>query len=451
MCAKKAVKKATKKATKRKVILENEDDIGSLSSGKGIDFNALFGKAVEKVAKKADKDIGAYDGVAKSALVGVPFGNFALEVCFSETVLGLGRIICFDGMPASCKSSLLFEMCRIVDNANGASCVVDTEQKATENLGQGIVGYDNWHKIKFVSPGDFDEALKIVTGMIQLFQKAAKTHGKCVPLLIGVDSTNGAVSASEMEKMTSDGTASRSFDDIARISTKYLKFVTSVLSHLPIVLIGIRHERMVDNGYGIKIPEPKGAGAWGFHAYNTFHLARVGDRDLERAGGRDLMIHLKKGTDPGIKVPVTMWWQEEFLDCGESRRHFWFDWSLATFNILTCSGGSKVPKRFTSSMKDVLGAMTASGGKVVCKPLGLTTPAPPEELHNALYSPDNKKILDTLRGIYCVRVGQEFKCGDNFDDMKSKQRALILSRRSTDKVACIENAAEINDENTEVT
>jgi len=417
-------------------------------SNSKLDFNGIFGKAIEGVAKKNDKKVTDFDGIKRSALVGIPFGNFALEVCFSESVLGLGRIICIDGMPGSCKSSIMWELARLMDKAGGASCIIDTEHKATENLGQGIVGYENFEKIKFVSPENFEEALQIITGMVKIIEANAKTQGKKIPLLMGLDSVTGSVSQAETDGIDKTGSASRGFDGVARLSAKYLKYLSSSISNLPITLVGVRHEKMVDTGYA-KVPEPKGTGEWGFHAYNTFHLAKVGDKDMADLGGRDLAVNLKKGTDPGMKVPVTMWWKEEILEHGESLRHIWFDWEKSAFCILTDTGGGKIPLRFKNAIKDVLGPMNASAGKVVCKPLGLSTAATPKELHAALYHPDNIKVLDMLRAIFSIRVGQEFRYGDNFDDMKDKQRALILARRSKMKGQTEETENVTETENTE--
>ena len=424
--AKKATKKSVKKVKKK--LEENE------SGGKDIDFGDIFGKAIENVAKKSGKNVTEFDANLRSALVGVPLGYFALEACFSETVLGLGRIICFDGLQASGKSSLMFELCRIIDAAGGASCIIDTEQKATQDLGPSIVGYDNWPKIKYVSPETFEEALQVITGTVNLLSKAAEKQGKRIPLLIGLDSTGGTVTDAEAEKIDKEGTASRSYAGAALLAAKYLPRITKSLSGMPIVFVGVRHERMVDMGNGIKTPEPKGTAEWSYAAFATFHMQKNGsDIDKVESGGRPILIYLKKGTEPGLRVPVILSWRDETLETEtgeiEHRRYMRFDWERAAFDLLTNPEKYKVPQRIIKAFKTVLGPMNAAAGKVSCKPLGLDSPATPEELHQALYHPDNRKVLDRLRAAFCIRVGQEFKYGDDFDEMKLKQQALLLSRR----------------------
>ena len=116
-------------------------------------------------------------------------------------------------------------------------------------------------------------------------------------------------------------------------------------------------------------------------------------------------------------------------DAVEHRRHIRFDWEKAAFDLLTAPEKYKVPQRIIKAFKSVLGPMSATAGKVSCKPLGINTPVTPAELHQALYRPDNKHVLDLLRAAFCIRVGQEFKYGDNYDELKQKQQALLLARR----------------------
>ena len=317
-----------------------------------------------------------------------------------------------------------------MDKAGGGSVVVDTEQKATENLGQCIVGYDVWPRIKFASPSSYEEGLRIITGMFNILTDAAKKNGKRMPVLIGLDSTEGITSEGESDKIKKAGTATRSFPESAMLGAKYLKDVPSKISSMPIILVGVRHERMVDTGYGTKQAEPKGAGAWSFHTHTSFHLQKAPKEKIDCAthGGRKILICLKKSTDTGIQVPATMLWRDEITAEGEGRRYIWFDWAGSAFNLFTAPATYKIPLRMAKMMKDVLGPMSASGGRVICKPLGLTTPATPQELHEALYHQDNKQTLDLLRAAFCLRVGQEFRYGDDFDELKERQRAIVLAR-----------------------
>jgi hypothetical protein len=440
--AKKAVKKSVKKSKK---IIEEDLEIT-----KGLDIPSLFEAAIAKVAKQNEKDVSEFDGNLKAALVGVPLGYFALELMFSENVLGLGRVICLDGMQASGKSSLMWELCRILDQAGGASCVIDTEHKATENLGQGILGYENFPKVQFLAPETFEEAQQMITGMTAVLRTNAKKHGKRIPMLIGLDSTQGAVIESEAEKITKDGTASRSYAGAALLGAKFLPYITSRLSSMPITLVGVRHERQVDMGNGIKVPEPKGANEWSFNAFATFHLQKDGaDINKVGQGGRNILIYLKKGTGEGLRIPVQMIWWDETINETESRRHFKFDWETAAFNIFTNPEKYKVPARIIPNFKDVLRLSNVSGGKAVCKVLGLDSPAKPDEINKALYHPDNRHTLEMLRAAFCVRIGQEFRYGDDFDELKAKQRAIILSRKASD-VPAEERSADLEEDDDEL-
>jgi len=429
--------KATNRGRPKKVVDLEALGIEDAPKTKGATFDIgdIFSAAVAKVAKQSEKSISDFDGGLRSALVGVPLGHFALEVMFSESVLGLGRVICLDGLQASCKSSLMWDLCRVMDRAGGAAQVIDTEQKATENLGQALIGYDHWPKIQFNSPENFEEALQLITHTVNGYAKATeKTGVKSVPVLIGLDSTNGATAASDSEKIDKEGTAQRSFPLNTLLASKYLPHITSKLSKLPITLVGVRHSRIVDLGQGIKTNEPKGANEWSFHAFATFYLEKEGaDINLANGGGRNVRIHLKKGTGEGIRISVPMQWKDTIINGVESRRHIWFNWTRAAFNLFTAPEKCKVPTRIIKAFKDVLGPMSANAGKAICKPLGLTVAAPAEELHAALYHPDNAKILAQLRAAFNIRIGQEFVAGGNFDELKALQRSIILSRRSSDE------------------
>ena len=421
-------KKATKKVTRLKSMGVEEAEANA-----GVDFAALFDKAMDSVAKKAGVDATELDGNLKAALVGVPFNNLALEVAFSENVLNLGRLYCLDGLQESCKSSFMWELARITDRANGFNLVIDTEHKATENLGQGIVGYSAYPRIQFKSPASFEQALQIVTSTVEAITKAPK--GKTFPTLIGFDSAQGSAADAEIKNIDKDGTSGRSFPLPALLMAKYLPYVTSKISSLPIALFIVRHARLEASKMpGVMTAVAKGANELGFNAYKTFYMTATKVVQAANFGSRTVKIQTKKGTGEGVVIPVPLRWSDEILTHDdhtiESRRHFVFDWPAATFQLLTKPESCYVPTRVIKALKLVLGSMTTNAGKVSNKALGLDK-ASPQELHDALYDPTNAVLLSQLRAALNIRVGQAFRNGDNFDDLKSKQRAIILGRSDT--------------------
>ena len=136
-----------KKSTKTSKALQKAGI--DIPDGGGMNIATIFNKAIAKVAKTHEKDVTALDANRVAALVGIPLGHLSLEMLFTENVLALGRVMCFDGVPETCKTALLWEMCRLFHKASGDAVIMDTEKKQTESLGQSIVGHDKWPEVNY--------------------------------------------------------------------------------------------------------------------------------------------------------------------------------------------------------------------------------------------------------------------------------------------------------------
>jgi len=422
--------KITKAGAKVKGILSDAGAEPTQVSGP-LDFAEMFGKAMVKVIEKSPggKSITDFDGNIRASLVGLRLPHFMLEVMLSESVLNLGRVFCFDGMHETCKSAMMWEFTRLFDINGGAACIIDTEQKATENLGQGLLGYDRWPNVQFVTAETFEEVMRIITGMVQVLKdNANKTGKKNLPLILGIDSLQGAASEGESKKIREKGAAGRSFSDVALLSSKYLPELTAMISNMPILVAFVRHDRKVNLDSGIQTQEAKGGGEMHFAAYKTFRMQKWKDINKVGSGGKSLLIKLLKGTGEGIKIPIDFEWRDKMVGKDASLRHFTWNWPNSLYAFLSKPVEYKIPTRIINSFHEIIGPMNVVQGKANCKPLGLQK-ATAVEFEEALYDPTNRHILEGLRAAFCIRIGQEFTYGDDFDEKKKLQRDLVIARR----------------------
>jgi hypothetical protein len=392
-------------------------------------------------AAKREREVESiHDGLFQSALVGIPFPSFVCEVMFHESVFPLGRLICLDGMQETLKSGLLFEMMRWFIAAEGSGHIVDTEGKSTQDWGQSIVGHEQFQFFRYTVTEAFEDAQQCVQGMLKLARGMFVKKGKFAPLLLGLDSTTGVLTNSERQKIHREGFASKGYSSVANVSSRWLPSLIKDLMDLPIALVVIRHEReraVTRNGVdtGIKVPEPKGAGEWSFHAYKTFHIQRDArsEIDLVHMGGRNIIICPKKGMSLGLRIPLRVTWQDVQLrdeETGETKvvQHTRFCWDRSTFALLTNMTACGLAKRYQAGVHDVLGALNAKMDRVICKPLGLDTAVTCEVFSQALYHPSNANVLKQLRQVLGLKDGYIFTGSGkvSFDDAKEHQRLKLL-------------------------
>ena len=424
-----------KKATKTSKALQRAGI--DIPDGGGMNIAAIFNKAIAKVAKTHEKDITALDANRVAALVGIPLGHLSLEMLFTENVLALGRVMCFDGVPETCKTSLLWEMCRLFHKASGDVVIMDTEKKQTESLGPSIVGHDMWSKVNYTTASSTEEAYQLFTVLLDGYDEQVKETGKRVPILLGMDSISGAVALDDRKKIDETGTSSRGWATNALLAARYLPYFASRLGNLPINFIAIRHVREVEQNH-IKSLEAKGGTQWGYSANKTFRLARDGTPiDKVGSGGRSLLIHLLKGRGERLRVPVTMEWYGSPDETGKYQQYTRWGWPEATLKILTDPDKYRMSQRYKRAVKEILGAMPVKAGKVSCQALGVTD-VNAVEFEEALYAPANISILTAVRTALGIATGQEFRGGDDFDEKKTLQRGIMLSRRDRPNAAAPE-------------
>lgn len=431
-------------AKKKGKLLESAG-VSPEAAGCGMNFSELFDKAIAKVAKQGGRDLTELDGNRRAALVGLPLGHLSMEVLFSESVFGLGRVICLDGLTESCKTSFMWEICRIFNESGGGSVIVDTEHKSTEDLGPGIVGYEEWSKIQYAAADSIEETFRIYTNMIDIYKTKAKSSGKMLPVLLGMDSISGAVTEGEAKSIDKAGTSARGFAGGALLASKYIPYLVSQISNLPFAFVAVRHLRQIDMGRGLKGFEAKGGGEWDYDAMKTYRFSQNGVAvNKVGSGGRPLNITAKKGTGEGLKVPVVFKWHDVEDETGENRRIFQWDWGEATIKLLSDMDKQNVPQRIQRAVKEVFGSMSVTLGKTSCKALGLTKVSG-EDFEEALYDPTNAEILKAARAAFCIRVGQEYRAGEDFDEKKTIQRGIILGRKSPSAVVGVRSVIDEED------
>jgi len=341
-------------------------------------------------------------------LFGIPLESLALQYLYCCTSLPFGRMYGFQGRKQSGKSTLMFYFSRKLAEMIGTATIVDTENKASHTLLEGILGKELQPYVVYSTASSVDEACSHVTTHVQNYKKLCPSRN--TPYMLGWDSLRGSMSEGEQAKVAKEGAPSRSFSEESLILSKYFASLPNMLLDWPIMLMFVQHEKTKQQegfSHGPPGTTALGGDAPGFHATAHIRVQNIKSSDQEAKKPYKVMklSSEKCNFGPnGRSFMVHLWYDEAFADENGSEvlRNYWFDWDRADCDLLASdklANGTEVRRMCNiTSKKD--------NGEFMCAELGFKNYTPASDIMNALR--ENKQLFERIQAALRISRIQSF-------------------------------------------
>lgn len=313
-------------------------------------IDQLFDDLCEEAKKYYGQDNIFTGGEAERQIIGLPFPALSLCYLFQSNVLPLTRMGQIVGEEGSCKSSLLYELFRIVRTFGGRSVLLEAETKDSPILRKSILNYDENAIIykRCDSLEDWQEGLTyFLKWAKQKFDgtKSAPGPGRIRPMLFGIDSLMGKGCRDTIERINKDGCAQRAFPAEALLISQYMKYMPQQLVGCPFAVWGINHLKpATDPRTGT--PKNNIAGGKSLKFQETYEIEMHRVKDIKKVDiqGITTKLMMRKNSlgQSRLSINVDMlWWFDEEHDY--IQRTF-FDWHTASIDLLLAFEGSRGTK-----------------------------------------------------------------------------------------------------------
>ena len=358
----------------------------------------FFSRYLLEAQKKFGKGVYAAPEHAKSHY-GVTVPSLALQYLLTSTVIPMGRIICFSGPPKSGKSTLGYELLRIIMSAPGYGSLVETEFKTSNPLLESILK-DLYPQLLYNQAETLDQAQDMVTFGLKFYEKECPAND--IPMAFMLDSISGVKSAEMADKIDKEGHAEKAFPKEALMNTNYFATLSDRLMGKPINFLFINHEKdeMEGGGGGMHLTRNPGGDALEFHSTYHIRVTKMGSVDSKLQSGNIIKLTSKKnsmGEDKRQIIVEYRWntYEKEGVTVQDTA----FDWDRATADLLA---GDDIPRSRTG---DILVVTKKNRNEYSCKELDFRDGDPSElgKLINA-----NEEIKGKLRPILGIFKNPEF-------------------------------------------
>ena len=296
----------------------------------------------------------------KTRHIGVPLPALSLEFLLGSNVLWLGASYGLAGPTQSFKSSLAFELMRIVLQLGGIGWTVETEGgKISDLMIDSILGkLRDQHRLLFRDNAEgAQEALTYVLGW---FAKKFPKNDKLGALML--DSLFGAAGQEKRKAIEKDGHASRSFPVEALIWSSWLQSFSPTLRIKPAILLFVNHLKKQMEGDSWRHP---GGDAQDFHSTVYLHVNKVRTYDGSDIAITQLQVKTVKHSYflPGRRIFVPYVFDK-------IANRMYFDWSHSTADLL-CSDLVPSTAKKVLDVKSTAKNVTALSRTFSCKQLGV--------------------------------------------------------------------------------
>lgn len=335
---------------------------------------------------------------------GMPLEHYAQEYLFGATGLRLRVFHSIAGMPASCKSPLLFDLmghiCAPVDmnGLGGIGFLYELEDKISPTLLEGVLsrfGDINDKSLRVVRGCTIEDAMKHLTTKLLPSYKAHFTKSN-IPLVIGMDSIGGAASKDTVSKIQSDGVAGKGFYDKAHYLKYFCENAGVIMGDIPMIVICINQEKeqAAAQSYGPAVKKITGGAS---QVFKDGHMISAGYKTLASGDGKVITLRTTKTSFcDARKIEVTFRWNKFGASEKDAYGHH-FEWAMASAKVLAD------PEKGVGEIRDIADVKISDAGLVTCPQLDCKS-VPPEVFEQALYAPEYANVLNALR------VYQKIEC-----------------------------------------
>lgn len=286
-------------------------------------------------------------------IIGIPLPALSARYVFQSNIFPFSRFIQLRGMFSSGKSALLLEFMRWYHMYGGMGTITDTENKASESMLAGILGYNytliDRTRIRGAKTAEEWQELFVADSKAIHKYHDDSANKSVVPFLLGVDSVSAVDIDRRVEKATDAGHAAAGHPALARNLSEFMRTaLIPMLRRYPITLVATNHlKEEIDGGiFGAPKKYAPGGAALDFYATVTLDMERISAKALNQRGktGQTVRITAAKNNlgAPHKQIEVNLLWYEDIADVRTQAKtmerrmsqFFYWDWHTASVRLL---------------------------------------------------------------------------------------------------------------------
>lgn len=380
--------------------------------------------AITEVLKASAED--------QDPLIGLPLPSLAARYLLQANIFPLSRFTQLRGEFSAGKSALLMEIMRWFNVYGGGAILIDTENKNSETMLDGIMGHNTEYKKRTfcVKAQSVEDWQKKYMGFCQKIHAQSENADRAFPVCIGIDSISAVEVDRRVDKVAEEGHAAAGHPYLARNLSDFMRTaLVPTLRHYPIAFVATNHLKEEINSMGFGPPKKYAPGGASLDYYPTLILdmQRTSRNTLQvgRAEGQAVRITATKNNlgPPGRKVVVNLMWYNEIVPCKDKHGedsfknqqfHYW-DWHTATIRLLMelqDENNKKLPAGMDPKLPALLhqvcdleykhGTKNADLPLVFSKALGVSKQEALSEVDIAMVLEKNTKVMGVLHGLLGV-------------------------------------------------
>lgn len=363
-------------------------------------------------------------------LIGLPLPSLAARYLLQANIFPLSRFTQLRGEFSSGKSAMLMEIMRWFNVYGGGAIMIDTENKNSETMLDGILGHNEEYKKRTfcVKAKSVEEWQKKYMGFCQKIH--AQADAAAFPVCIGIDSISAVEVDRRVDKVAEEGHAAAGHPYLARNLSDFMRTaLVPTLRHYPIAFVATNHLKEEINSMGFGPPKKYAPGGASLDYYPTLILdmARISRNTLQvgRCEGQAVRVTATKNNlgAPGRKVVVNLLWYTDPVACKDKNGndsyksqqfHYW-DWNTATIRLLMelqDEANKKLPAGMSPKLPGLIrqvcdleykhGTKNAETPLVWSNALGVTKQDALSEVEIAMVLEQNAKVMGMLHGLLGV-------------------------------------------------
>lgn len=363
------------------------------------------------------------------------------QILIQNNVIPFGRCIVLVGDEGVGKTALLFEIGRWFFKSNGFLYFLENESKFDPLWANSIIGYEDeagtriYDYYQTSSVEDWQSVLMVLLEKIKEAMSDRSGPGKTIPILFGLDSIAGKLSAGTAAKIAEDGFAGRSAPMEAMSITKFMKKLTSEMGGWPFGFCGVNHEKTnVEMGFGSgsnRVYRPGGK-HMDYQEAIEIRLSTPGksgkiekideDKRILHYGGQRIKMMVRKNSEGEsyreLNVPI-IWRYRKHPRTGEIRQYTAWDWWTAIVELLmSCKREAR------NKLLNILDLEKENRG-YTCTRLGIRKPVDERQMGEAIMS--TPEVVSDLQDFFAVFRRRVFRPGVDYDEQR--RQALEEARK----------------------
>lgn len=409
------------------------------------------------------------DAADQDPIIGLPLPALSARYLLQSTIFPFSRFIQLRGMYSAGKSALLMEIMRWYQMYGGQSVLIDTENKYSPRMLEGIYGHNPQYLKRTTvrtaqSVEEWQQHYISACKSVHKYYDDAKNE-IVVPVIIGVDSISAVDIERRVEKANDAGHAAAGHPALARNLSDFMRTaLVPTLRHYPITFVATNHlKEEIDSGlFGAPKKYAPGGAALDYYATLILDMERTSKKAIEAIGktGQSVRITATKNNlgAPGNKIVINFLWYDKVNDgvdeagnreFGNLQQLYW-DWHTASARLLIDLQDSekKLPPgmdpRLPGLIKEVCdleykhGTRNSDTPLVWSKALDIPKSDAVPEVEAAMRLEENPQITGLLHGLLGIN---KYKVCDPAVHYRAQILADLQAKQITDQPELVAAAA----------